>query len=222
MRAAGEIASSSHVDCVTMVRSLLRRARDRGLTAPGGALHGLPDTFAFYESDIPEQEARDPDDEIGRSLPNSVIKQLASPKALALLAEVATAEIADAAELLIRTGRRPAEICHLPTTCLQWDERVRDDATLDRQPVLVYRPEKTPKRSKRLPIHAREALIIARSAERARARFPDVAPEKLALFPRQTQNRSGTVPMSANRVALGLREWMRRLPGAGGQRRHAL
>jgi integrase len=212
MTAAGEIASSSHVDCVTMVRSLLRRARDRGLTAPGGALHGLPDTFAFYETDIPEQEVRDPDDEIGRSLPNSVIKQLASAKALALLAEVATAEIADAAELLIRTGRRPAEICHLPTTCLQWDERVREDGTLDRQPVLVYRPEKTPKRSKRLPVHAREALIIARSAERARARFPAVAPEKLALFPRQTQNRSGTVPMSANRVALGLRGWMRRLP----------
>ncbi len=50
--------------------------------------------------------------------------------------------------------------------------------------MLVYRPEKTPKRSKRLPIHAREALIIARSAERARARFPTVAPDKLALFPR--------------------------------------
>jgi integrase len=67
--------------------------------------------------------------------------------------------------LLIRTGRRPAEICHLRTTCLQWDERVRDDGTLDRQPVLVYRPEKTPKRSKRLPVHAREALIINRAGE---------------------------------------------------------
>ena len=121
-----------------------------------------------------------------------------------MLAEVATPEIADAAELLIRTGRRPAEICHLRVTCLQWDERVRDDGTLDRQPVLVYRPEKTPKRSKRLPVHAREALIIKRAGERARARFPDVAPEKLPLFPRQTQNRSGTVPMSAHRVALGV------------------
>jgi integrase len=212
MRGAGEIANSSHVDCVTMVRALLRRARDRGLTAPGAALHGLPDTLAFYESDVPEQEQRDPDDEIGRSLPNSVIKQLASPKALALLAEATTPEIADAAELLIRTGRRPSEICHLPTTCLQFDERVRDDGTLDRQPVLVYLPEKTPKRSKRLPIHAREALIITRSAERARARFPAVAADKLALFPRQRQNRSGTVPMSANRITVGMREWMRRLP----------
>ena len=34
-----------------MVRWLLRRARDRGLTAPGGPLHGLPDTFAVYESE---------------------------------------------------------------------------------------------------------------------------------------------------------------------------
>jgi site-specific recombinase XerD len=212
LASTGEIANSSQVDCVTMVRYLLRRARDRGLTAPGGPLHGLPDTFAFYEGDIPQREERDPDDEIGRSLPNSVIKQLASPQALAVLTEASTAEIADAAELLIRTGRRPAEICHLRTMCLQWDERVRDDGTLDRQPVLVYRPEKTPKRSKRLPVHAREALIIKRAGERARARFPGVAPEKLPLFPRQTQNRSGTVPMSAHRVALGLREWMRRLP----------
>lgn len=212
MASTGEVATNGQADCVTMVRYLLRRARDRGLTAPGGPLHGLPDTFAFYEGDIPQREERDPDDEIGRSLPNVVIKQLASTQALTLLAEVATAEIADAAELLIRTGRRPAEICHLRVTCLQWDERVRDDGTLDRQPVLVYRPEKTPKRSKRLPVHAREALIINRAGERARARFPDVAPEKLPLFPRQTQNRSGTVPMSAHRVALGLREWMRRLP----------
>jgi integrase len=209
---SGEMPINSQADCVTMVRCLLRRARDRGLTAPGGPLHGLPDTFAFYEGDIPQREERDPDDEIGRSLPNAVIKELASTQALTLLAEVGTPEIADAAELLIRTGRRPAEICHLRTTCLQWDERVRDDGTLDRQPVLVYRPEKTPKRSKRLPVHAREALVIKRAADRARARFPDVAPEKLPLFPRQTQNRSGTMPMSAHRVALALREWMRRLP----------
>lgn len=209
---AGGMAHKSTADCVTMVRYLLRRARDRGLTAPGGRLHGLPDTFAFYEGDIPAREERDPDDEIGRSLPNSVIKQLAAPAALGLLASVATEEIADAVELLIRTGRRPAEICHLPVTCLQWDERVRGDGVLDRQPVLVYRPEKTPKRSKRLPIHAREALIITRAGERARARFPALTAEKLALFGRQTQNRSGTVPMSAHRVALGMREWMRCLP----------
>jgi integrase len=212
LASTGEIAHNSQVDCVTMVRYLLRRARERGLAAPGGLLYGLPDTFAFYEGDIPAREERDPDDEIGRSLPNTVIKQLASPQALVLLADVSTADIADAAELLLRTGRRPAEVCHLRTTCLQWDERVRDDGTLDRQPVLVYRPEKTPKRSKRLPVHAREALIIKRASDRARARFPDVVPEKLPLFPRQTQNRSGTVPMSAHRVGLALREWMRQLP----------
>ena len=212
MVSAGKMANNSQVDGVTMVRYLLRRARERGLTAPGGLLYGLPDTFAFYEGDTPQREERDPDDEVGRSLPNSVIKQLASTRALALLAEVSTAEIADAVELLIRAGRRPAEICHLRTTCLQWDERVREDGTLDRQPVLVYRPEKTPKRAKRLPVHAREALIIKRAGDRARARFPDVAADRLPLFPRQTQNRSGTVPMNASQAARGVREWMRQLP----------
>jgi integrase len=210
--ATGEMANSSQVDGVTMVRYLLRRARERGLTAPGAPLYGLPDTFAFYEGDIPQREQRDPDDEIGRSLPNFVIKQLVSSQALALLAEVSTPEIADAVELLIRTGRRPAEICHLRVTCLQFDERVREDGSLDRQPVLVYRPEKTPKRSKRLPVHAREALIIKRAGERARARFPGVGAEKLPLFPRQTQNRSGTVPMNSSQAARGVREWMLAMP----------
>jgi ribosomal protein L37E len=212
LASAGKIANVTHVDCVTMVRCLLRRARDRGLTAPGGPLHGLPDTFAVYESDSPQREERDPDDEVGRSLPNSVIKQLASGHALALLAELANQDVADAVELLIRTGRRPTEICHLTETCLQWDERVREDGTLDRQPVLVYRPEKTPKRSKRLPVHAREALIIKRARDRARARFPDVAAGKLPLFPQRTRNRSGRVALGSAKITHAVRAWARALP----------
>ena len=209
---AGRIANSSHVETVIMVRALLRRARERGLTAPGGLLYGLSDTFAVYETDTPQKVERDPDDEVGRSLPNTVIQQLASPQALAALVEQSGQDVADAAELLIRTGRRPSEICHLTEGCLQWDERVREDGTLDRQPVLVYRPEKTPKRAKRLPVHAREALIITCARERARARFPGVAAGKLPLFPRATRNRSGTVPISAHRVSLGVRRWCRALP----------
>ncbi len=73
-----------------------------------------------------------PDNEVGRSLPNSVINQLASNNALALLADVASQDVADAVELLIRTARRPTEICHLTDSCLQWDERVREDGSLDR------------------------------------------------------------------------------------------
>lgn len=212
MASAGKMANSVHVGCVTMNRTLLRRARDRGLTAPGGLLHGLSETFAVYENDVPELAERDPDDEVGRSLPNTAIKQLVSDDALALLAEVSSPEVADAVELLIRTGRRPAEICHLRTVCLQWDERARDDGRLDRQPVLVYRPEKTPKRAKRLPVHAREALVIKRAVQRARSRFPEVAAERLALFPRRTQNLSGTVPISSHLIMVGVRAWMRQLP----------
>ncbi len=212
LASAGRIANKTHVDCVIMVRSLLRRARDRGLAAPGGLLYGLSDTFALYESDTPEKEQRDPDDEVGRSLPNSVIKQLASLEALAALAELSDEDVACVVELLIRTGRRPAEICHLPATCLRWDERVREDGTLDRQPVLAYRPEKTPKRSKRLPVHAREAMLIEHAADRARSRFPSLAVGKLPLFPRRARNRSGTVPVDRARVSHAVREWARQLP----------
>jgi integrase len=212
LASAGKIANVTHCDCVTMVRSLFRRARDRGLTAPGGPLDGLPDTFAVFESDSPQLEEHDPDDEVGRSLPNSVIKQLASNDALAFLAELSNEDVADAVELLIRTGRRPTEICHLTETCLQWDERVREDGSLDRQPVLVYRPEKTPKRSKRLPIHAREALIIKRARDRTRARFPDMAAGRLPLFPQQTQNRSGKVPLGSSKITHAVGAWARGLP----------
>jgi len=212
LASAGRIANVTHVDCVIMVRSLLRRARDRGLTAPGGLVHGLPDTFALLESDSPQREARDPDDEVGRSLPNSVIKQLASGETLGRLADLSNQDVADAVELLIRTGRRPTEICHLTERCLQWDERVREDGSVDRQPVLVYRPEKTPKRSKRLPVHAREAQIIARAVARARMRFPDAPAGKLPLFPQRTQNRSGKVMMSSAKITHAVRAWARGLP----------
>jgi integrase len=212
LASAGRIANVTHCDCVTMVRCLLRRARDRGLTASGGLLDGMSDTFAVFESDSPQREERDPDDEVGRSLPNSVIKQLASNQALAFLAELTNEDVADAVELLIRTGRRPTEICHLAETCLQWDERVREDGSLDRQPVLVYRPEKTPKRSKRLPVHAREALIIKRARDRARARFPDVAAGGLPLFPQRAQNRSGKVPLGSSKITKAVRAWARGLP----------
>ena len=212
LTSTGRIANVTHCDCVIMVRSVLRRARDRGLTAPGGPLHGLPDTFAVYESDNPHREERDPDDEVGRSLPNLVIKQLASGQALAFLTELSNEDVADAVELLIRTGRRPTEICHLTETCLQWDERVREDGSLDRQPVLVYRPEKTPKRSKRLPVHARETLIIKRARERTRARFPEMAAGKLPLFPQQTQNRSGKVPLGSSKISHAVRAWARGMP----------
>jgi integrase len=212
LESASKIANKTHVDCVIMVRFLLRRARDRGLSAPGGPLCGLSDTFALYVSDTPPKEERDPDDEVGRSLPNSVVKQLASSKALAALAGLSDEDVADVVELLILPGRRPAEVCHLPASCLQWDERVREDGTLDRQPVLIYRPEKTPKRAKRLPVHAREALVIKRAADRARSRFPELAASRLPLFPRRVQNRSGTVPISCARMSHAVRQWARELP----------
>jgi hypothetical protein len=62
LASSGRIANVTHCDCVIMVRSVLRRARDRGLTAPGGLLDGLRDTFAVFESDSPQREERDPDD----------------------------------------------------------------------------------------------------------------------------------------------------------------
>lgn len=212
LASAGAIANSTHVWCVTMNRALLRRDRERGLTAPGSVLQGLSETFAFYENDMPELVRRDPDDEIGRSLPNDVIKQLVSDEAMAVLAEVSTQDVADAVELLIRTGRRPGEICHVAVGCQQWDERIDEHGRRDRQPVLVYRPEKTPKRAKRLPVHAREAQIITRAAERSRTRFPGVDPERLPLFPRQRQNLSGTVPISLHFVMRGVHAWTGRLP----------
>src|SRR5205807_2711585 len=85
--AAGQITRGHRAVCISLVRALLREARERGLHRAPGPAAGFSDQFAFYDADIPRAVMRDPDGEPERALPQVVIDQLLAPEALALLRE---------------------------------------------------------------------------------------------------------------------------------------
>jgi integrase len=213
---AGQITRGHRAVCISLLRALLREARERGLHRPPGPAAGLSDQFAFYDADIPRAVARDPDGEPERALPQAVIDQLLSAEALALLHETAGEALACAVELQMRTGRRPQEIAHAPFKCLEHEQRVREDGKLEALPVFVYRPEKRPKTRKELPIFAAERRLVKRMQALARERFPEADPNRLPLLPRQVTNRDGLKPLSPGTLARKMRVWVSALDELSG------
>jgi integrase len=205
---AGQISRDRRPVCISLLRALLREARERGLHRPPGPAAGLSDQFAFYDADMPRAAARDPEGEPERALPQAVIDQLLEPAAIALLHETAGEALACAIELQMRTGRRPQEIAHVPFKCLEHEHRVREDGQLEYLPVFVYRPEKRPKTRKELPIFAEERRLIKRMQALARERFPDADPDRLPLLPRRVTNRDGRQPLSPGMLSRKMRMWV--------------
>ncbi len=204
----GEITNAYQRNCVTRVRAMLRDARERGLHRRPGPLAGLSEEFALVDADVPRKLARDVEGEPERALPQAVIDQLLAPEAIALLRERAGEAVACAIELQMRTGRRPQEIAHAPFSCLEHEQRVREDGRLESLPVFVYRPEKRPKTRKELPIFAEERRLIKRMQTLVRERFPDAAPSRLPLLPRHMRNRDGRKPLPPTTLAWKMREWV--------------
>jgi integrase len=210
-RLRGEITGGYRRNCVTRLRAMVRDARERGLHRRPGPLAGLDEGFALVDADVPRRLARDLEGEPERALPQTVIDQLLASQAIALLREGAGEAVACALELQMRTGRRPQEIAHAPFSCLEHEQRVREDGQLESLPVFVYRPEKRPKTRKELPIFAEERRLIRRMQALARERFPDADPERLPLLPRHIRNRDGGEPLAPGMLASKMREWVARL-----------
>jgi integrase len=206
---SGELSSQRHHQLVCSIRALLRETRERGLHRQVGPLRGLADEFSFYDSDVPRAAARDPEGEPERALPQTVIDQLLAPDALALLRDTVGEALACALELQMRSGRRPQEIAHAPFNCLEHEQRVREDGSLESLPVFVYRPEKRPKTRKELPIFGEERRLIKRMQALARERFPDADPDRLPLVPRRMANRDGLKPIRPTMLPLKMRQWTR-------------
>ena len=205
---SGEAPNNRHRDCICWLRALLREARERGQHRPPGPAAGLPDQFALYDADSPRAAMRDPEGEPERALPQVVIDQLLSPEAITLLHETAGEALACLVELQMRTGRRPQEIAHASFGCLDHEQRMREDGTLEYLPVFVYRPEKRPKTRKELPIFGEERRLIRRLQTLTRERFPDADPNRLPLLPRQMRNRDGRQPIAPERLPRKMREWV--------------
>ena len=110
-----------------------------GLARPDRPMAGLDPEFAFRRNDVPPVPK---DDGPGRALPDSVLAALIT--ALDRLEASAGRDVAVAVQLLIDTGRRPAEICLLPWDCLDQDR--------DGKYALIYTDFKNNRAGRRLAI----------------------------------------------------------------------
>ncbi|MCM8551597.1 site-specific integrase [Streptomyces sp. STCH 565 A] len=195
----GEISGYTHVRLVRHVRRLLSRMRTLGLTQRDQPLHGICETFGLRAEDVPD----DPEDnEAGKDLPAEVMTQLCQH--LDGLEATGAREIRTAVELLIDTGRRPAEICRLPYDCLERDE--------DGKLTLIYDNHKSARKARRLPISGETGALIIAQQERVRARFPNTPTDSLKLLPSMLTNTTGTKPITPEWLAGSHRSWVKSLP----------
>ncbi|MFZ3500343.1 tyrosine-type recombinase/integrase [Streptomyces sp. 5.8] len=179
----------------------LGRMKSLGMVRPGRPLHGLPDDFVLLPEDIPD----DPEDsEAGRDLPLQVMQRICD--LLPTFGEFGRhgTENRVALELLIDTGRRPHEICHLRWDCLKQDS--------DGQYVLIYDNYKSRRNGRRLPISQATAQVIIEQQQRTRSEFPSTPTSELALLPTQRANPHGRKPITSSWLSSRHKEWVHTLP----------
>jgi integrase len=146
-----------------------RRAEHLDLIRPAG-----PDGKGHRgRSDIPQHPAGG---EAGRALPAGVLNQLIG--ALPALEQASGPDVRAAVELLMDTGRRPAEICKLGWDCLDQDA--------DGKHALIYTDFKANKAGRRLPVTGKTAQVITGQQDQVRARYPGVQRAMPDLYPERT------------------------------------
>jgi integrase len=179
---------------------VLSRIRALGQTAPGELAAGLTGSFMLTTGDVPQAAERP---EPCRDLPAEVMRALT-----ARLADLERGscgpEIRTGIELLIDTGRRPAEIATLAFDCLARDA--------GGSPVLIYDNHKNARDGRRLPVTETTAALITRQQRHVRGRFPNTAASKLALLPTVIGNPDGSRPISVQSLIQRHHDWIGRMP----------
>jgi len=122
---AGVLSVQMRARTITGVERFLRDCREMGLRSPGSVLASLPDDVVVRCSERPR--TRRADDEVGRALPDVVMRQLLSPDNLDLLRSLSGSTVTAAVELGAGVGRRTGELCTLAFSCLDFDEYVDGD-----------------------------------------------------------------------------------------------
>jgi integrase len=182
------------------VKRFLARIRALGLTRPGSLAAGLGCDFTLACGDVPAEPERG---EPCRDLPAAIMAQLCE-RLPVLQRGPSGREIRVAVELLMDTGRRPAEILRLPFDCLTRDP--------DNAAVLIYDNHKRDRRERRLPISQATAAVITAQQRRVRERFPDTPLAELVLLPSPHANPTGAKPLSGGLLDLRHRDWVDQLP----------
>ena len=196
----GECSPELRAKTCRDVKRILARIRALGLTHPGGPAAGLGDDFTLACGDIPAEPERG---EPGRDLPAAIMAQLCEQLPV-LQRGPSGREIRVAVELLMDTGRRPAEILRLPLDCLTRDP--------DGAAVLIYDNHKRDRRERRLPISQATAAVITTQQQRVRERFPDTPLAELVLLPSPHANPAGAKSLSGGLLDLRHRDWVDQLP----------
>lgn len=196
----GEASPELRAKTCRDVKRILARIRALGLTRPGGPAAGLGCDFTLACGDIPVEPERG---EPGRDLPAAIMAQLCEQLPV-LERGPSGREIRGAVELLMDTGRRPAEILRLRFDCLTRDP--------DGAAVLVYDNHKRDRRERRLPISQATATVITTQQQRVRERFPDTPLAELVLLPSPHANPTGAKSLSGGLLDLRHRDWVDQLP----------
>lgn len=209
-RADGTLYSASHRNLMLfMFCEVIEHGRVSGLMAE------VPDPFRplkrrYRVVDDPNEE------QVGKALPESVIRQL--DQHLQLLGEEGRAGSMSAADLkemhqtiyriLRDTGRRPGEVVSLKVGCIE---------VIDGQHNLIYDNHKAARRRRRLPITIATAQDIL-AWERRRAELPTPPTARQWLFPSpQRRSHQARGHLTASAVGRAFRAWVERIPTIDGE-----
>ena len=205
---AGRISAYSRRRMVLLFRQFIQDVNSMGLCDAGGPLAGMARSFNVAPDEIPPRPGSgDPDDEVGRGLPEVIIAQLLQPSNFGLLGPMWQRLV----RLTIDTGRRADELCQLRFNCLDEDLAVDADGNQQRHPVLVHDQFKTGRRGVRLPIAWSTAEVIKAQQDAIVADYPNTATDKLALFPRRNWNPHGERATSAVSLVRVIIKWRAQL-----------
>lgn len=196
LAADGQLSAYCRTKTCQDAGRVLTQIRSLGLTRSGGPAEGLPDDFILTIGDVPAKA--DPG-EPGRDIPAEIMRQICGHLA-ELEKVISSRETRIAVELLMDTGRRPAEIC-----TLEWDCLVRD---ADGTPVLVYDNAKAHRLRRRLPISEHTATLITEQKHTIRDRFPATPPDQLKLLPSRRLNPIGSRPITEDNLIGRHRIWL--------------
>ena len=163
-RSDGQLYSAAHRNLLLyMIREVLEHGRTNGLMTQ------VPDPFGRGRA---QRVVEDPNEEqLGKALPESVIRQLDAHIGLlgpdgrsGSIAAVDLQAMHRTIYALLRdTGRRPGEVVSLKVGCIE---------TIDGHPNLVYDNHKAARKRRRLPVTTETAAAVA-AWERHRAELGD-------------------------------------------------
>jgi len=196
LAADGQLSAYCRTKTCQDTGRVLAEIRALGLTRPGGPASGLAQDFTLTAGDVP---AKPDPGEPGRDVPAEIMRQICGhlPE---LEHPVSSRETRIAVELLMDTGRRPAEICALGWDCLA--------RAADGTPVLVYDNAKAHRLRRRLPISERTAALITEQKTTVRQRFPGTPPARLVLLPSRRLNPIGSRPITQDNLIGRHRIWL--------------